>query len=352
MGSSVSRVRPAKSAGQMHSDALDSIIVQDQARLKQVRRILVLGTSGSGKSTLMKHMRIHDGTEFKETDVTLYRSIICRNVIEWAHSILLLAKKDALVFEKGYHRELADKVLDFTLGNDDEREIYLPNDIAEAIHQLWNDPMTANSLKEHAKELNLELPTYFFDNIRRIGGPTYRPNRSDILKTPETARKPGLREMKINMGTLTIHLLDPSGQRSERRKWIHYFEFVTSIIFCAPVADYDQARMTESFNLFESVINSRWFLRTSIILLLTKMDEFKQKLPKIPLEKSFPEYTGGADVNKAAKYILWKYMQLNRARLSVYPHIVNVCDTNVSCLVLAAVKETTLQNWLKDSGRL
>jgi len=28
---------------------------------------------------------------------------------------------------------------------------------------------------------------------------------------------------------------------------------------------------------------------------------------------------GGADVNKAAKFILLKFMQANRARLSVYP---------------------------------
>lgn len=33
--------------------------------------------------------------------------------------------------------------------------------------------------------------------------------------------------------------------------------------------------------LFDSVINSRWFLRTSIILFLNKIDVFKSKLPKV-----------------------------------------------------------------------
>jgi guanine nucleotide-binding protein subunit alpha len=99
--------------------------------------------------------------------------------------------------------------------------------------------------------------------------------------------------------------------------------------------------MLESLVLFESVINSRWFLRTSIILFLNKIDVFKHKLPKVctiplycggeaddyrlqqvPLERHFPEYTGGSDINKAAKYILWKFMQANRARLSVYPQYV------------------------------
>ena len=39
--------------------------------------------------------------------------------------------------------------------------------------------------------------------------------------------------------------------------------------------------MTESLVLFESVINSRWFLRTSIILFLNKTDVFKHKLMKV-----------------------------------------------------------------------
>ena len=39
--------------------------------------------------------------------------------------------------------------------------------------------------------------------------------------------------------------------------------------------------MAESLTLFESVINSRWFLRTSIILFLNKTDVFKIKLPKV-----------------------------------------------------------------------
>jgi guanine nucleotide-binding protein subunit alpha len=73
--------------------------------------------------------------------------------------------------------------------------------------------------------------------------------------------------------------------------------------------------------------------RTSIILFLNKIDLFKAKLPKVPLERYFPEYTGGSDVNKGAKFILWRFTQLNRARLSIYPHLTQATDTsNVSHL--------------------
>lgn len=50
--------------------------------------------------------------------------------------------------------------------------------------------------------------------------------------------------------------------------------------------------MAESLVLFESVINSRWFLRTSIILFMNKIDLFAAKLSKVPLEKFFTDYTG------------------------------------------------------------
>ena len=35
-------------------------------------------------------------------------------------------------------------------------------------------------------------------------------------------------------------MVDVGGQRSERRKWIHCFENVTSVMFLAAVSEYDQ----------------------------------------------------------------------------------------------------------------
>jgi guanine nucleotide-binding protein G(i) subunit alpha len=130
-----------------------------------------------------------------------------------------------------------------------------------------------------------------------------------------------------------------------------------------------QNRMMESLVLFDSVVNSRWFMRTSIILFLNKVDLFKQKLGRSPLGNYFPDYSGGNDVNRAAKYLLWRFNQVNRAHLNLYPQSVSTpsilqkislirhsltqaTDTSNIRLVFAAVKETILQNALKDSGIL
>ena len=46
-----------------------------------------------------------------------------------------------------------------------------------------------------------------------------------------------------------------------------------------------------------------------------------RKVPflQVPLTQYYPEYTGGADSNKAAKFILWRFMQFGRLRLNIYP---------------------------------
>jgi len=45
-------------------------------------------------------------------------------------------------------------------------------------------------------------------------------------------------------------MVDVGGQRSERRKWIHCFENVTSIMFLAALSEYDQV-LVESDNEVE-----------------------------------------------------------------------------------------------------
>lgn len=80
----------------------------------------------------------------------------------------------------------------------------------------------------------------------------------------------------------------------------------------------------ESLVLFDSVVNSRWFMRTSIILFLNKIDLFREKLGRSPLGNYFPDYSGGNDINRAAKYLLWRFNQVNRAHLNLYPQCVRV----------------------------
>ena len=63
-------------------------------------------------------------------------------------------------------------------------------------------------------------------------------------------------------------MFDVGGQRSERKKWIHCFENVTSIIFCVALSEYDQVLLEESNQV--SVVGYQW---SSLLLTLLQRIE-------------------------------------------------------------------------------
>lgn len=143
-----------------------------------------------------------------------------------------------------------------------------------------------------------DIITSYFDSINRIAQPDYLPNDQDVLRS--RVKTTGITETTFIIGDLTYRMFDVGGQRSERKKWIHCFENVTTILFLVAISEYDQLlfedetvnRMQEALTLFDSICNSRWFIKTSIILFLNKIDRFKEKLPVSPMKNYFPDYEG------------------------------------------------------------
>ncbi|OAX35533.1 heterotrimeric G protein alpha subunit, partial [Rhizopogon vinicolor AM-OR11-026] len=310
------------------SDAIDRQIEEDSRKFRKECKILLLDTCESGKSTIAKQMKIIHQNGFTKDELMTFRPTIYRNTIDSAQAIVLQMRNMNVecITPANRVRYLAEHIVEYRVEN--SPNFIFSADIAKAIHEMWQDPIIPKVMDCSSEFYLMDSASYFFTEVLRIGTPDYIPTENDVLRA--RAKTTGVTETRFNMGPLSsrsIHMFDVGGQRSQRKKWIHCFESVTSIIFCTALSEYDQVlleeknqnRMAESLILFESVINSRWFLRTSIILFLNKIDVFKNKLPKVPIEKYFPEYTGGPDINKAAKYILWKFMQANRARLSVYP---------------------------------
>ncbi|KAJ7438248.1 G-protein alpha subunit [Mycena galericulata] len=354
-------------ASKARSDEIDRQLDEDSKRYKKECKILLLGSGESGKSTIVKQMKIIHQEGFSGEELMAFRPVIRGNAVDSAGAVARAVRRCGMEGALGEEGRGAVGVIIGVVGEEEEqggqpgegKKAELGREMADAIEVLWRDPVIARVLDEHGSEFYLmDSAAYFISAIQRLADSEYKPTEEDVLRA--RAQSTSITETRFNMGGLSIHMFDVGGQRSERKKWIHCFESVTSIIFCTALSEYDQVlleekgqnRMRESLVLFESVINSRWFLRTSIILFLNKIDVFRGKLGKVPLERYFPEYTGGPDINKAAKYVLWRFMQENRARLSVYPHLTQATDTKNIRLVFAAVKETILQNALKDSGIL
>ncbi|KAB8223605.1 guanine nucleotide binding protein, alpha subunit [Aspergillus novoparasiticus] len=355
MGSCVS-TEPADNEPKKRSQAIDRRLEEDSRRLRRECKILLLGSGESGKSTIVKQMKIIHQNGYTVEELALYRLTVCKNLLDCAKSLVGAYHQFSLEPSSQKVRDYVQYISDYNI--DPDPHTTLDAKVGEAITYIWNDPCTSTVL-EHQNEFYLmDSAPYFFEEAKRIAAPDFIPNVNDVLRA--RTKTTGIYETRFTMGQLSIHMFDVGGQRSERKKWIHCFENVTSIIFCVALSEYDQVlleesnqnRMMESLVLFDSVVNSRWFMRTSIILFLNKVDLFRQKLPRSPLSNYFPDYSGGNDVNRAAKYLLWRFNQVNRAHLNLYPHLTQATDTTNIRLVFAAVKETILQNALKDSGIL
>lgn len=200
----------------------------------------------------------------------------------------------------------------------------------------------------------------YFDAILRIGQPHYIPSDQDVLRS--RVKSTGITETTFVIGELTYRMVDVGGQRSERKKWIHCFENVTTLLFLVAISEYDQVlfedasvnRLQESLTLFDSICNSRWFIKTSIILFLNKIDLFSEKLPRSPLSNYFDDYKGGERYDAACQYLLQKFVALNtRADTKqIYTHFTCATETKQIKFVMNAVNNIIMHENLAREGLL
>ncbi|KAK7451026.1 Guanine nucleotide-binding protein alpha-2 subunit [Stygiomarasmius scandens] len=254
--------------------------------------------------TAIKQIRLCEGMGFTDEERKIYRQIIYQNVFESIREIII-AMKDFEILHS--NQPLVDKIsecLDNDTGN-----CVLCFEIAEDIHQFLQDSNVENMIN---KQLCLvEDATYFLPEILRIGSPDYVPTDKDILRARQKHK--GIAETRLPFGLTkeqTLVLLDVQGQQGEPRKWMHCFEDIACILFCASLSDYDRmseqdrerTRMDDSLAFFQQIATLSWARRISLFLLLNESGEFRRKLLVTPLSHYFPEYTGGDDFRLAIDY--------------------------------------------------
>lgn len=167
-------------------------------------------------------------------------------------------------------------------------------------------------------------------------------------------RTPRSRDSTLEIEGRSCHVYDIGGERSERTKWLNYFQDVDMTIFVVSLTGYCQTlvenvnatsidgahfplqrrasppqnRMQESLMLFESISKLERFKSVPIILMLNKMDLLEQRMKDDPIAEYYPEYSGDSDPITACRFFAGKFSQLDR-RLPEYLKI----------LVTSAVKQ-------------
>ena len=292
-------------------------------------------------------MTLIHGSGYSQQEKEAFKEIIFSNAAQ-SMRVILEAMQNMSISLADPANE-AHKTVIFELPNQFEADD-MPPEVRNAIKGLWADEgVQACFSRSREYQLN-DSAKYYFDSIDRIGEVGYLPTDQDVLRS--RVKTTGITETTFHVGELTYRMFDVGGQRSERKKWIHCFENVTAIVFLVAISEYDQVlvedetvnRMQEALTLFDSICNSRWFVQTSIILFLNKIDLFKLKLEKSPLQKYFEEYTGD-NYDAACEFLLQKFMALNQSeKKQVYAHFTCATDTTQIKFVMAAVNDIIIQS--------
>ncbi|KAI8336111.1 G-alpha protein [Chlamydoabsidia padenii] len=320
------------------NDAIESQIKRDRANLRRETKLLLLGAGESGKSTTVKQIKLLYDGGYTPEERESFKEVIFSNTIQSMKVTLEAMTKLGIEFSNPHNNFNARLLMDIP-----SQLEKLDQDVVDAIACLWEDKGVKSCIsRSNEFQLN-DSARYYFDSITRIGGQQYVPSDQDVLRS--RVKTIGITETTFVIDNMTYRMFDVGGQRSE-----------------LAISEYDQTlaedskvnRLQEAMTLFDSICNSKWFVKTSIILFLNKIDLFSEKLSKSPLSKYFSDFTGGDKYELACQFLLQRFVALNTRATTkqIYTHFTCATDTKQIKFVMAAISDTVAHNALTEVGLL
>ncbi|WVR07406.1 hypothetical protein IAU60_004447 [Kwoniella sp. DSM 27419] len=336
------------------SKEIDKLLREDEKRLAREVKLLLLGAGASGKSTILKQMRLIHNKPFEAVEIEDYRKLTFSNVVGGMRNIIDVMDELnlAVLTENRRFISLVDSEPPINSGEPYPAK-YLP-----ALKALWADPNVQECYRRGNEFALAENMSYFYEHLDRLFSPGYTPTSDDILRV--RSKTTGITETRFPLNDVVFRLFDVGGQRSERRKWASCFENVTAILFLVSLSDYNSCLiedresngMQEALLLFDSICNSQWFVKTSIILFLNKADLLMEKIrdPQQQIKRNFSDFDGKpGSFNDAVDYFKLRFRSLNRTPTKeIYCHVTTAVDVQNVKVVMAACQDTILKNSLRD----
>ncbi|XP_040311567.1 guanine nucleotide-binding protein subunit alpha-12 [Herpailurus yagouaroundi] len=230
-------------------------------------------------------------------------------------------------------------------------QLYVP-----ALSALWRDSGIREAFSRRSEFQLGESVKYFLDNLDRIGQLNYFPSKQDILLARKATK--GIVEHDFVIKKIPFKMVDVGGQRSQRQKWFQCFDGITSILFMVSSSEYDQVlmedrrtnRLLEAMSIFETIVNNKLFFNVSIILFLNKTDLLVEKVKTVSIKKHFPDFKGDPHrLEDVQRYLVQCFDRKRRNRTKpLFHHFTTAIDTENIRFVFHAVKDTILQENLKD----
>lgn len=340
----------------LKSYEIDKDLKKQQGSLRKQVKVLLLGAGESGKSTFLKQMRIIHGPGYEKHELIQSKGPIFHNIVRNIKTLL----QGRLLLDIPWQEESRDEECQILMDYNAKTEmdpVIFRRDYYPLIKSLWEDP-TVKEVFYRRRELQLnDNAEYFFENLERIADQTKNPTQQDILRLRK--KTTGIREEVFEIKGVPFHMVDVGGQRLQRHKWFKCFDqSVTSVLFLVASSAYDQVivedkrtpRLEESCNIFDTIVNNKCFKDVSIILFLNKTDLLMEKLPQSDIRQYLPNFRGDPqDIKEVQGFLLDMFDNVRRNRdRALFHHFTTATDTENIKYVFAAVKDTILQNNLRQ----
>ncbi|XP_029287158.1 guanine nucleotide-binding protein subunit alpha-12a [Cottoperca gobio] len=339
------------------SREIDAMLARERRAVRRLVKILLLGAGESGKSTFLKQMRIINGQEFDKKALLDFRDTIYENILKGMRVLVDARDKLGISWQSCENEKQGMLVMSWEgrVGGSgvepSEFQLYVM-----ALTALWMDTGIQEAYARRSEFQLSESVKYFLDNLDRIGQLNFIPSKQDILFARKATK--GIVEHDFVIKKIPFKMVDVGGQRSQRQKWFQCFDGITSILFMVSSSEYDQVlmedrrtnRLVESMNIFETIVNNKLFLNVSIILFLNKTDLLVEKIRTVDIRKNFPEFRGDPRrLEDVQAFLVQSFSRKRRNRgKPLFHHFTTAIDTENIRFVFHAVKDTILQENLKD----
>jgi len=331
MGGAPSRSRPAEVVEPPKTDTgasnnIDLQLMEQQLDELYKFKILLLGAGECGKSTVVKQLKLIHKKKVSDHELRFTAQSLHQNIVDCMQSLL----RACHTF--GYNEEMTDedRSTEHALAMHDESQRLSPP-FATRIIKLFHSDAIQKTFARRSEYWLLDSFPYYMKNIERFCEDDFLPTEEDSLMA--RIRTTGIVNSELEQrladkkdphepDLIKFDVVDVGGQRNERKKWIHCFDDVRAILFVVNLAGYNQVlfedasknRMQEELELLEQISSMDIFRDTPIFLFFNKKDLFEQMILDVDLCNTFPDYTGGKNLQPALDYIV------NAFRAKLPPH--------------------------------
>jgi len=360
MGSCETRELTEDDKSQLKSNKEIDSIIKTQKAERQVK-IIVLGTGDSGKSTFIRQIYSQHGPDKElSKDKAKFLNVIKVNCLDSFKALLLCAQE--------HQYKVPEKLVPMIETVLEAEKLTV--EVAKTMNKIWSKSkiQEAYMTYNHLLQIGSNEP-YFWEKAKDIAHEDYTPDREDIIRAK--LKTFGILDFEFVYNNCKFNLVDVGGQRSERRKWIHCFDKVNSVIYLSAIDEYDgkplfeddnASRFVESLMLFERLSSSAYFENTPFILFLNKIDLFENKIKHFPLSEAFPDdyenfvknnndcAEAETELDKGILFLREIYSSRYRGNETLYIFETNAIDKEMCAKIFDSIRDQVIFANMSRSG--